>query len=118
SHNFAMVFSLMAIYLVLYDCYKPPFIKIAICLFLAYLCRPTLFLLSPCLLLFMFTYNKRSTIACASALLSMLCFFISFSYKEFNSFLPPYYLSSRLSNDDFLQALTAQLISPARGLLI
>jgi hypothetical protein len=44
--------------------------------------------------------------------------FVLYSYYHFNSFLPPYYQSGRLSNIYLLDALAGNLISPARGFIV
>lgn len=121
SHNFAMVFSLSAIYLAIKYCLNKnysSFISIPIFLFLAYLCRPTLFLLAPCLLLFMFSYNKTYAVKSAVILGGMVILFMGYSLNVYGQILPPYYLGERLSSHTFFEALNGNLISPARGLFV
>lgn len=62
SHDFALVFSSAAIFLVLRQRQPESLLApalIGLCLFTAYLCRPTLALLSPFLLLYYFLQDKN-----------------------------------------------------------
>jgi len=87
-------------------------------LFLGFLCRPTF----AAIVLPMFVYlgirDRRGLVlsACASGLLLMA--FIGFSEMNYGSFLPPYYLASRLSPDHAWSALIGLLVSPSRGVLV
>ncbi len=120
SHDFAWVFSSAAIYLVLSR--KPPGIRapllIGVCLFLAYLCRPTLALLAPFLLLYYFMQDKKSSFIAAFTLSLLLLAFMGWSMSEFSQILPDYYLPKRLEGGEFATALYGNLFSPARGLFI
>ncbi len=120
SHDFAFVFSCAAIFLVLRR--QPqsllPSLLIGLCLFLAYLCRPTLALLAPFLLLYHFLQNKKSALVAAFALGLLLLGFAAWSMTEFDQILPDYYLPKRLEGADALTALYGNLFSPARGLFI
>src|SRR5690606_31421413 len=91
---------------------------IGTCLFLAYLCRPTMALLAPFTLLFFLSYQWKAAFKSGMVLSFWLALFIGYSYWEFGQFLPDYYLPKRLSGGDFTEALLGNLISPARGLLI
>ncbi|KRB88953.1 glycosyltransferase family 39 protein [Noviherbaspirillum sp. Root189] len=121
SHNFAVVFSFLAIYFAVksaQDNSPGVWPGIALFLFFAYLCRPTLALLSPCVLLFLFTHHRKSAVKCALLLAVLIGCFIGFSLHEFGQILPDYYLPKRLAGGYFAQALYGNLLSPARGLLI
>jgi len=121
SHNFATLFALIAIYSSLKaakDGCINQWPTIAIFLFFAYLCRPTMALLAPFVLLFLFTYDKTAAFKSASLLAALLGCFVGFSIHEFNQFLPDYYMPQRLSGGHFPEALYGNLLSPARGLLI
>jgi hypothetical protein len=122
SHNFATLFGLISIYLTINAIQQNKFESwpiISLCLFLAYLCRPTLSLLAPCLLFLFYTYNKKASIKSALLLALFVCCFAGWSMAEFNQILPDYYLPQRLSGDShFAEALYGNLFSPARGLLV
>lgn len=121
SHNFAVVFALMAVYYAVRPglCNTPtPWHLIALLLFSAYLCRPTLALLSPFLLLFLLTQDKKAAVLCGILLALLLAAFAGWSFHEFHQPLPDYYLPRRLSGGDFSEALAGNLISPGRGLLV
>lgn len=121
SHNFATLFALIAIYSSVKAAkegksqYWP---LIALFLFSAYLSRPTMALLAPCVLWFFFTYHKMAACKSAVFLGLLLACFVGFSLHEFNQFLPDYYMPKRLTGEHFTEALVGNLISPARGLLI
>lgn len=121
SHNFATLFALLAIYFsvkaVKLNALQPWHL-IASLLFAAYLCRPTMALLSPFVLLFLFTYSRGSAIKTGLFLASLLGAFILFSTYEFGQVLPDYYLPKRLAGGHFLEALYGNLLSPSRGILI
>lgn len=119
SHDFALVFSSAAIFFVLS---RPPGLLtpplIGAYLFLAYLCRPTLALLAPFLLLYYFIQDKKSSLLAAFTLGLLLLAFMGWSMSEFAQILPDYYLPKRLEGGALARALYGNLLSPARGLLI
>jgi hypothetical protein len=121
SHNFAVLFSLCGIYLLI----KPSKLEmnfhpilIGICLFSAYLCRPTMAILAPLAILCCYTYSKISSLKILACLCILLSIFMLFCVHEFNQLLPDYYLPSRLMGKDFYRGLLGNLFSPARGLFI
>lgn len=121
SHNFATLFALLAIYFSVKSAKlneSPPWYLIASFLFSAYLCRPTMAILSPFALLFLFTYSRVAAIKTGLFLASLLGAFILFSTHEFEQMLPDYYLPKRLAGGYFYEALYGNLLSPARGILI
>lgn len=121
SHDFAFVFSSTAIFLVLRHINQKELsapVIVGLSLFLAYLCRPTLALLSPFLLLYYFICDKRSAVIAALTLGILLLGFMGWSQHEFSQALPDYYLPKRLDGGDFETALYGNLLSPARGLLV
>jgi len=121
SHNFATLFALLAIYLAVRTAKlnkAQPWHLIAILLFAAYLCRPTMAILSPFVLLFLFTYSRSDAIKTGFFLVLLLGAFILFSVHEFGQMLPDYYLPKRLAGGYFYTALYGNLLSPARGILI
>jgi len=121
SHSFAVLFALGALYLSI----KVTRLEatrlwplISACLFMAYLCRPTMALLSPFLLLFIFSYHRAVAIKSAVLLALFLAGLAGFSLHEWGQYLPDYYLPKRLSGNQFSLALYGNLLSPARGLLV
>lgn len=122
SHDFATLFALIAIYLAVIDSqaeHSRNWAWIGICLFLAYFCRPTLSLLSPFLLLFLFARHRLAALKAGLVTATLLALFVAFSYHEFGQPLPMYYLPKRVvATKHFLTALYGNLLSPARGLLV
>ncbi|MBK1649865.1 glycosyltransferase family 39 protein [Rhabdochromatium marinum] len=128
SHNFAILFALGAIYTAIRATRLQQaglWPVIAITLFLAYLCRPTMALLAPFLLLYLFSDHRLNAIKAGLLLAALLGGFMLFSVNEFGQLLPDYYLPGRLSTSHiqivggtFSDALYGNLFSPARGLLI
>ena len=120
SHNFASLFALIAIFLAIDGARKERFytLGIALSLFFAYLCRPTLALLSPFLLLFLLTCDRRAALKSAGLLAVCLAGFVAVSWLEFRQWLPDYYIPGRLQGGDFVTALAGNTISPARGVLV
>lgn len=121
SHDFAFFFSSAAIFLVIR--HSPPRVSlvpvlIGLSLFLAYLCRPTLALLSPFLLLYYFIQDRKAAVLAGVTVGLLLLTFMMWSQHEFAQILPDYYLPKRLEDGDFATALYGNLLSPARGLLI
>lgn len=121
SHDFASLFALLGICLAV-DVVKSDrggrWPWIGICLFLAYLCRPTLALLAPFLLLFVGARNWRAALGSAMTLGMLLVLLMTYSRTEFGQWLPDYYLPQRLDGGTFWRALFANLASPSRGLLV
>jgi hypothetical protein len=122
SHDLATLFALIAIYLAIKDTqaeYSRNWAWIGACLFLAYFCRPTLSLLSPFLLLFLFTRHRIAALKAGLVTAALLALFVAFSYHEFGRLLPLYYLPQRVAGTPlFFTALYGNLLSPARGLLV
>jgi hypothetical protein len=121
SHDFAIVFASAAIYLVLKSALQNTggnYLLIAACLFFAYLCRPTLSLLAPFLLIYYFLHNRANAIKAALVLALISAGFVVWSYHEFSQPLPDYYLPQRIEGANVLLALYGNTFSPARGLYI
>lgn len=121
SHNFAILFSLAAIYLILRITKQNSKILaslIAVFLFLAYLSRPTLSLLSIALVIYTFLKDKKLVFAIAGLEAILLGSFILFSWHEFGQWLPDYYIPKRLSNPNYWTAFYGNLLSPARGIFV
>ncbi len=122
SHNFAALFALLSIYLVIKKIVTEEQLScwplIAVVLFFAYLCRPTMALLVPFELLFIFSYNKKTAFKIASLLLLLLMCFVWWSSNELHQFLPDYYIPQRLGGDRFYEALYNNVLGPSRGFLV
>jgi hypothetical protein len=121
SHNFAALFALAAIYCTVRAAKQSesqPWHLLATLLFAAYLCRPTMALLAPCLLLFVFTYSRVAALKAGLLLTALLSFFVLYSIQEFGQILPDYYLPNRFTGEHFYEALYGNLFSPARGIFI
>lgn len=121
SHNFATLFALLAIYLSIRSVKTSNFNLwpvIAISLFSCYLCRPTMMLLSPFLIFYLFLFSKKSAIYIIALISVFLIAFVGFSFYEFGQPLPDYYLPQRLSGEHFVDAIYGNLLSPSRGILV
>lgn len=121
SHNLAVDFALTAILLSIKitknNC-KGLSGWIGAALFLSYLCRPTMALLSPCITLYLFSYKRKEAVKAALITTVLLVAFMLYSRHEFSQYLPDYYLPKRLEGGEFWKALYGHLVSPSRGLLI
>lgn len=122
SQNFATLYALLAIYLMLQISTfnkHSYWVLLAFVLFMAYLTRPTLSLLSIAIISYIFCKNKKYIAIKTASLLSVfLGIFVLFSMIEFNQPLPDYYMPKRLLSNTFWLAFTGNLISPSRGLFI
>jgi hypothetical protein len=121
SHNLATLFALIAVYLALGArdiTQNGKAFLIGFCLFSAYFCRPTLSLLSPVLLLYLWLQDRRLALKTAAIAVLFLGLFVGFSWHEFHQLLPDYYMPKRLESGHFWTALYGNLFSPARGLLV
>ncbi|HTQ07109.1 MAG TPA: hypothetical protein VMI54_24800 [Polyangiaceae bacterium] len=120
SHDFAAFFALLALYLALapFERFRRGGLLVGLCLFLAYFCRPTLALLTPFLLLYLWWRRRSWVFDCGLTVILGLAAFMSFSQYEFQELLPAYYLPERLSNPEFWKALYANLVSPSRGIFV
>lgn len=121
SHDLAAVFSLAALWHVLRARESGSEIRamaLGTLLFSAYLCRPTLAVLSPVLLLFVAAYDLRIAIRAAIVVALLLAAFSLFSWTEFGEPLPGYYMPKRLDGGRWSTAALGNLFSPARGLFV
>lgn len=121
SHNMAAVFALLAVLLCVHASAHrtaPRTILLAIALFSAYLCRPTLALLSPAALLYVFSFDRYAAVRIGALVAALLGVFVLFSWMEFGQVLPDYYMPKRLGGADFATAAYGNLFSPARGLFV
>jgi len=121
SHNFAVFYALLAIYFALKmtrEVKENQWLIIGFSLFMAFLCRPTLALLAPFLLIFIYHYRKNFAFKVLFTTLALGCLFIIFSLLVFHQVLPDYYLHSRSPAGAFGQALYRYLFSPSRGFFV
>ncbi|SFV50056.1 hypothetical protein MNB_SV-6-407 [hydrothermal vent metagenome] len=122
SQDFASLYALLSVYLtleIIKENRDKYWIPLGLALFMAYLTRPTMSLLSIALILFLFFNNKRYVAIKTAGLVGLLLgLFMAFSFHEFNQPLPDYYLPKRLSSQTFWTAFYGNLFSPARGLFI
>lgn len=121
SHHWATVFTLLSIFLVTRPgsaAGNTRLILTGVFLFSAYLCRPTLALLSPTLILFLFFVDRIAAVKVAGTVFTMLIVFSIWSLAEFGQPLPDYYLPKRLDATEPFRALVGHLFSPSRGLFV
>jgi hypothetical protein len=62
--------------------------------------------------------HRKDFIAYAATLAGWLAAFVGYSWSVFGTILPPYYMASRISLQNFPVALAGNLISPSRGLFV
>ena len=121
SHNFAILFGFVALYCAIgavkHDL-PPSWPVIGLSLFGAYLCRPTMALLAPMLLPFMFRHGKEAAVKAGLLWLACLGGYLAFNMHEYGQILPDYYLPGWLTGEHFSLGLYANLLSPSRGLLV
>lgn len=87
-------------------------------LFLAWLCRPTMALLVPFVLGYLFLRTRRDAWRVTAVAGVLTAGFVGFSLVTFGDWLPVYYRPGRLATDTFGEALAGHLVSPSRGLLV
>lgn len=121
SHDFAVPLATLSLLLVFRTTLEGKALApaaLATCLFLAYLCRPTMAVLAPTVLLYLFCYRKHAAVKAVAWLAAMLVGFSLWSRYQFGGWLPDYYLPKRLDNPEFTTALWQNLFGPARGLFV
>lgn len=121
SHNFAVVFAFLSILLSIKstkDNVGRLWIWIGVALFMSFLCRATMAVLSPLIILYLFSYKRELAYKVALVTSGLVTGFIIYSYHEFSQYLPDYYLSNRLTNGSYIKALYGHILSPSRGMLI
>lgn len=121
SHDFAALAATAAIFHVVRGLRTQAPIHAAVvgtCLFLAYLCRPTMALLAPFLLPYLFAYRRTTAMKSAAWLAVLFAGFVLWSRHEYAQWLPDYYLPQRLQGGDFAHAAWQNLFGPARGLFV
>ena len=118
--NFATLYTLLAIYLMLKIVKfnkNSYWILLGFILFMAYLTRPTLSLLSIAVISYIFCKSKKVVSIKTACLVGIfLGIFILFSFYEFQQILPDYYMPKRFHGQHFGEAFFGHLFSPARGL--
>ncbi len=123
SSNPALVASLAAV-LVLLVCDQRGSIDfktealLGLLVFIAYLCRPTMALLTPLCIVFCVIRWRRIPLGLIASVGVCLGCFVAFSWREYGLLLPPYYQPSRLGSSHFGAALFGNLFSPSRGIFV
>ena len=84
----------------------------------AYFCRPTCSVSIIAISVYMIVYERRHFAAYAITGAFWLSLLFAYSWSNFHQALPNYFQASRLEYDFFWTALTGDLISPSRGLLV
>jgi hypothetical protein len=89
-------------------------------LWLAFLCRPTLAVMAPCIVWWMAQTSRRAALqATLTAIVGLVCTVLYFEQTR-GILLPAYYLPSRLvgTHDNVFRVLYGVLLSPSRGLFV
>ncbi|MEY4684268.1 MAG: hypothetical protein RLZ25_727 [Pseudomonadota bacterium] len=121
SHDFAIVFALLAIDTILGMEDKRDVRVWGIlgtALFLAYLTRPTFSIFTIYFLLWLYTLSRPLAIKTGLVVGLLLGLFVLFSLNTYGQVLPDYYLPKRLVGGQPGTAIIGNLVSPARGLFI
>ncbi len=121
SHDLATLLALLAIERALSALRAgspAPSVTIGLALFGAYLCRPTLSLLTPALLGYLALHQRRAALQAGALVLGGLVLFVVHSELTRGELLPSYYLPQRLGGSSYSEALYGNVLSPSRGLLI
>ncbi len=121
SHDLAAVVALAALWHVLRASETGGAVHalvLGVLLFSAYLCRPTLALLAPTLILFVAARDLRGAIRTGLVVALLLAGFSLLSWAEFGEPLPGYYMPKRLDGGSWSTAAFGNLFSPARGLFV
>lgn len=84
----------------------------------AYFTRPTSAISLAAVGVYFFFVDRRALPRFAGTLVIWILLFFAYSWYHFGRLLPRYFDPDRLGSDTFWMALAANLVSPARGLLI
>ncbi|MGB0061104.1 hypothetical protein, partial [Candidatus Binatus sp.] len=84
----------------------------------SYCVRPTGAVAIVAVSIFVLWVRREDFIAYAVTLAGWLAAFVGYSWSVFGTTIPPYYMASRLRFDNFPVALSVNLVSPSRGLLV
>jgi hypothetical protein len=116
-----MMLHLCVLLMLLRDSRRPGSIRpslLALLLGASYLCRPTASIFVVAVLAYLMVCRRRVLLHVLGVLAIGGGLFVLFSWTEYGSLLPPYYLPSRLGASTFWVALAGNLVSPSRGLLV
>jgi len=119
SHTWGILLILLAILLLVKNEFGNkinPYL-LATILAWAYFVRPTFNLHIIVISIYMLFYCRKQFIPYMISGLCWLGLFIGFSWYNFGSFLPPYYIQ-KLGTVNYWEAFAGQLISPSRGIFI
>ena len=121
SHNLAVLFALYALDLVVRAEIEGRRVSgggLGLCLWLAYLCRPTMAAFAGLVLAWTWTRDRQGAARAAAVLAGGMALFAACSRAEFGEWLPPYYRMG-LSGGTFSgAAMWGLLFNPSRGLLV
>lgn len=121
SHNLAVLLALLAIDLVvaaeLAD-RRVAWGRLGVCLWLAYLCRPTMAAFAALVLVWVWRRDGRGALRAAAVAGAGVAVFAAVSWREFGEWLPPYYRMGVTGGAFSAEALAGLLVSPSRGWLL
>ena len=123
SSHFAATLVVVVLYLLTRSENEPsrqiPGVLVGCLLFVAYLSRPTLIILTLLIMALLFLQWRAAFWKAITAYMLLLLLFIAFNWQEYGQILPDYYTLSRLNQSNQLWIpLYGHLLSPSRGLLI
>jgi hypothetical protein len=84
----------------------------------AYFTRPTMAIGAAAIGLYLALRFRRALAPYAATAAGWLAVFVAVSWLQYGRLLPPYYRPTKLGSPEFFTGLTANLVSPSRGLLI
>jgi hypothetical protein len=120
QHGPTMLMLSLALYLAIIAKNKPYLISyLGLVLGFSFIIRPTNLLSILFFTIYIFFSYRKYFVKYLFYMCLMIIPFVIFSVSTYNSILPPYYSTGRIgTNSYFLEALFANLFSPARGLFI
>ncbi|MBF0495785.1 MAG: hypothetical protein HQK58_04305 [Deltaproteobacteria bacterium] len=117
SHNTSLLLSLIVVLLLTSDQAQCVLLAAPVAV-LGYITRPDFSLLIAGSLVYVGIRHRDLTVGFLALLAVSIVPFLIWSYYFFGQWLPPYYQGGRLNWETWAQALTGQLLSPNRGLVI
>jgi len=121
SHNYGLLLTMTVILMLMrhqrYSNDAPNPYVIGALLFMAFLTRPSLWVLTIATLVYLMSRDKQLSLRATATYAGLMVCLTLFSLIQYGTFLPPYYLPGQ-GSIEFFTALPALLVSPSRGLLI
>jgi len=121
SHTWSVLLLSIVIYLLLKSKrhnLSPQPVLLATLLAWLYFVRPTNSINIAAITIYLFIYYRKIVLPYMLTGLFWLAGFVAFSWHNYKTLVPSYYLAERLGSGTFWEALAGNLISPARGIFV